>query len=86
MKIPSYTQTRGLERYPQQERLAVYRSMHQRLLKEDWAYHRRWQRYIAAIVCLAVIPILGWIAAILLAFRQQEFQNQRIGDALQATA
>lgn len=59
---------------------------HKRLLSEDFAYHRRWQRYIAAVVCLAIIPVVGWVAAVVLAFRQQEFQNQRIGHVLQSVA
>ncbi len=82
MKIPFYTQTIGLERFPQHERFAVYRAIHKRLLSEDSAYQRRWQRYIATVVCLAIIPIVGWVAVVVLAFRQQEFQNQRIGDLL----
>ncbi len=86
MKIPTYAQTAGLERFPQHERFAVYRAAHKRLLSEDSAYHRRWQRYIAAVVCLAIIPIIGWIAAVVLALRQQEFQNQKIGDVLRAVA
>lgn len=83
MKLPTYKQTRGLERFPEQERLKMYRAAHQRLLREDVAYHRRWQRYIAAVVCLALIPVLGWVALVALALRQQAFQNERIGDALQ---
>lgn len=86
MKIPTYTQTAGLERFPQHERFAVYRATHERLLIEDSAYHRRWQRYIAGVACLAIIPIVGWVAAVVLAFRQQEFQNQRIGDVLRTVA
>lgn len=86
MKRPTYTHTAGLERYPQQERFAIYQATHKRLLSEDAAYHRRWQRYIAAVVCLAIIPIVGWVAAVVLAFRQQEFQNRRIGDVLRAVA
>ena len=86
MKIPTYTQIPGLDRYPEGERFAVYRATHKRLLSVDSAYHRRWQRYIAAVVCLAIIPIVGWVAAVVLAFRQQAFQNQRIGDVLQSAA
>lgn len=86
MKIPTYTQTAGLERFPPHERWAVYRATHKRLLSEDSVYHFRWQRYIAAVFCLAIIPIVGWVAVLWLAFRQQEFQNQRIGDALRAVA
>lgn len=85
MKIPSYVDTAGLERYQQHERFTVYRTMHQRLLQEDITYHRRWQRYLAAMVCLALVPVLGWIAAVALALRQQRYQNQRIGDALLAS-
>jgi hypothetical protein len=84
MKIPTYTQTAGLERFSQLERFGVYRATHKRLLSEDSTYQRRWQLYIAAVFCLAPIPIVGWVATVVLAFRQQEFQNQRIGDALQS--
>lgn len=86
MKIPTYTQTAGLERFPQHERFGVYRATHKRLLNEDSTYRRRWQCYIAAVVCLVPIPIAGWVATVVLAFRQQEFQNQRIGDVLQSVA
>jgi hypothetical protein len=51
MKIPTYTQTAGLERFPQHKRFGVYRATHKRLLNEDFTYQRRWQRYIAAVVC-----------------------------------
>lgn len=86
MTIPTYTQVSGLDRFPQQERFAVYRATHHRLLQEDPVYHRRWQRYVAALVCLAIVPVVGWVAAVVLAFRQQEFQNRRIGDALRGAA
>ena len=86
MTIPTYRQTAGLERFPQHERFVVYRATHKRLLSEDSAYHRHWQRYVAGMVCLAIIPIVGWVAAVALAFRQQEFQNQKIGDALRTVA
>lgn len=85
MRIPAYTQTAGLDRFPEHERFAVYRATHRRLLKEDAAYHRRWKRYVAALVCLAMVPIVGWMAAVVVAFRQQTFQNRRIGEALRAT-
>jgi hypothetical protein len=86
MKIPTYTQTPGLDRYPEGEQFAVYRATHKRLMSEDAAYRRRWSSYVAAIVCLVFIPIAGWIAVVILAFRQQEFQNQRIGDVLRPVA
>lgn len=87
MKIPYYTQTAGLERYPQNERFAVYRATHKRLMHDDVVYRRRRNSYIASVVCVAIfVPIVGWIAAIYLAFRQQEFQNRRIADVLQAAA
>jgi len=87
MKIPYYTQTAGLERYPQNERFAVYRAMHKRLMREDVAYQRQCHSYTTRIVCLAVLlPVVGWIAAAYLAFRQQAFQNRRIGDVLQSVA
>ncbi len=41
MKIPTYTQTAGLERFPQLERFSVYRATHKRLLSEDPTYQRR---------------------------------------------
>ena len=86
MKIPSYTQTAGLERYPQGERFAVYRATHKRLMREDTAYQRRFSSYLTALIILVIIPVVGWAIAAYLAFRQQEFQNLRIGDVLQAVA
>jgi len=87
MKIPYYTQTAGLDRYPQQERFSVYRATHKRLMSEDSEYKRQCNSYTIRIVCFAVLlPVVGWILAVYLAFRQQEFQNRRIGDVLQAVA
>lgn len=86
MKIPTYTQTRGLDRYPDGERLAVYRATHQRLMQEDAAYRRRFSTYVTALICLMIIPIVGWTIAAYLIFRQQEFQNRRIGEVLQSVA
>lgn len=86
MKIPYYTSTPGLDRYPQGERFVVYRATHKRLMREDAVYQRRFSSYVTAVVCLALIPIVGWLAIIYLAFRQQEFQNQRIGNVLQSAA
>lgn len=85
MKLPTYTHTAGLDRFPPRERFAVYRATHQRLLAEDRAYHQRWQRYIAALICLTTVPVFGWIAGIVLVCRQQEFQNLCIGAALTTT-
>ena len=83
MKIPYYTQTRGLERYPESMRFAVYRATHKRLMHEDAEYRRHYNSHFIQIICLAVLfPIVGWIAAAYLAFRQQEYQNQRIGNML----
>ena len=105
MKLPIYTSTPGLDRYPEHERFAVYRATHKRLMSEDAAYRKHWNSYVAAIVCVAVIPAGGFVAGgalgivlpvlllsavvagvIFLAFRQQKFMNQRIGDALQRQA
>ena len=87
MTIPSYIQTAGLERYPQNERFAVYRAAHKRLIQNDADYRNRRNSYITGIICLTVlIPIVGWIGAVYLAFRQQKFQNQKIGSVLQAAA
>lgn len=84
MNIPSYTRTAGLERYPEQERFTVYRMVQKRLLSEDSAYRRHCQCYIAIVVCLAIVPIIGWAAVVVLAFHEQAFQNQKIGDVLQS--
>ncbi len=105
MRLPIYTSTPGLDRYPERERLAVYRATHKRLMSEDAAYRRQWNSYVAEIVCVAVIPAGGFIGGgalgtlmsvalmsagvagvIFLAFRQQKFMNQKIGDALQRQA
>jgi hypothetical protein len=87
MKIPTYTQTPGLDRYPEGERFAVYRAIHKRLIHEDAEYRRHCNSYTTRIVCFAVLlPVVGWIAAVYLAFRQQGFQNRRIGDVLQSVA
>ena len=83
MKIPSYTQTAGLERFPERERFDVYRSKHQQLMGQDSGYRRRYNSFMAGVVCLALVPVLGWMGAIWLAWRQQEFQNRRIADVLQ---
>jgi hypothetical protein len=84
VKIPTYTQTRGLGRYPEDERFAVYRATHKRLMREDTTYRRRFSSYLTALVCLVVIPIVGWAIAAYLVIRQQEFQNRMIGDVLQS--
>jgi hypothetical protein len=86
MKIPTYTQTPGLDRYPKGEQFAVYRAMHKRLMREDIAYQRRFSSYLTTLIILVIIPVVGWAIAIYLAIRQQQFQNRRIGDVLQAVA
>jgi multisubunit Na+/H+ antiporter MnhB subunit len=63
MKMPSYTSTPGLDRYPEQERFAVYRATHRRLMREDGAYQRRWSAYVAGIVCTSVVPFAGFWGA-----------------------
>ena len=79
--------TPGLDRFPKGERFAVYRATHKRLMHEDAEYRWHCNSYIIRIVCFAVLlPIAGWIAAVYLAFRQQEFQNRRIGNVLQTVA
>jgi hypothetical protein len=86
MNLPTYTQTPGLDRYPKGEQFAVYRATHKRLMREDIAYRRRFSSYLTALICLIIIPIVGWAIAAYLVLRQQEFQNRRIGDVLQAVA
>jgi hypothetical protein len=86
MKFPSYAATPGLDRFPSTERFAVYRATHQRLMSEDTVYRRRHSSYIAAVVCLAIVPVAGWLAILYLAVRQQLFQNERIGSALPTAA
>jgi hypothetical protein len=86
MKLPSYTQAPGLDRFPEKERFAVYLSAHQRLMQGDTTYRGRCRSYWAAVVCLALVPVLGWAILLWLAFRQQNFQNQRIGELLNGTA
>lgn len=85
MKIPTYTQTPGLDRYPKSERFAVYRATHQRLLREDIAYQRRFSSYLTTLIFMVIIPVVGWAIAAYLAIRQQEFQNRKIGAALQVS-
>ncbi len=75
-----------LDRCPEGERFAIYRATHKRLMREDATYPRRFSSYLTAVICLTIIPIAGWAVAVYLVFRQQEFQNQRIGDVLQAVA
>ncbi|MBL9134560.1 MAG: hypothetical protein JNK85_01765 [Verrucomicrobiales bacterium] len=83
MKVPRYGATAGLQSVPAEERLRIYRQTHKRLLSLDPTYRRRWRSYMAAVVALAFVPVLGWVAIVYLAFRQQAFQNGRIGEALQ---
>ncbi len=102
MKIPTYTSTPGLDRYPERDRFTVYRAAHKRLMRADAAYRRQWRAYVAGMVCVAVIPasggvvsggvglllsavsVVGVVAGVVyLAFQQQRFMNQRIGDVLQ---
>jgi len=85
MKLPFYTQAPGLNRYPESERLAVYQATHRRLLQLDRVYRVRCRSYWVAVVGFALVPVLGWAVCIGLAFRQQNFQNQRIGELLNAT-
>ncbi len=59
MKIPTYSSTPGLDRYPEHDRFAVYRATHERLMREDAAYRRQWSSYVAGIVCVAVVPLGG---------------------------
>lgn len=59
MKLPFYTATKGLERFPANERFTVYRNTHKRLLKEDTVYRKRRNAYIASIACLAIVPVCG---------------------------
>src|SRR5262245_57066146 len=101
MNVPTYTSTPGLDRYPEHDRLSVYRATHKRLMREDGAYRGKWSSYVAGIVCLATAPFLGFViggvpgilfsvvsllgvvaGVVCLAFQQQRFMNQRIGDAL----
>ena len=86
MKISTYKQTPGLDRFPENERFAVYRATHKRLMREDIAYRRQFSSYLTTLIILVIIPVVGWAIAIYLAIRQQQFQNRRIGDALQAVA
>jgi preprotein translocase subunit YajC len=55
-------------------------------MREDIAYQRRFSSYLTTLIILVIIPVVGWAIAIYLAIRQQQFQNRRIGDALQAVA
>lgn len=82
MKIPSYTETPGLHSSPEDKRFSIYRETHKRLLSQDQIYRRRHRTYIAAVVGLVFVPVLGWVAIIYLAMQQQRFQNEKIGEAL----
>jgi hypothetical protein len=62
MKIITYTSTPGLDRYPERERFAVYRTTHKSLMREDVAYRRQWRSYVGGIVCVAIVPISGFVA------------------------
>ena len=86
MKIPTYTQTPGLDRFPVSERFAVYCATHKRLMREDTAYQRRFSSYLTTLIIMLIIPVVGWAIAAYLVIRQQEFQNRRIGDVLRAVA
>jgi hypothetical protein len=61
MKLPIYTSTPGLDRYPERERFAVYRATHKRLISEDAAYRRKWSSHVAGIVCVAIVPAGGFV-------------------------
>jgi hypothetical protein len=70
MRTSNYTATPGLESFPQQERLAVYRAAHKRLMREDAAYRRQWNSYVIGIVCVSIIPatnlFIGGVLALVL--------------------
>lgn len=85
MKLPFYAQAAGLNRYPENERFAVYHSTHRRLLQLDKVYQERCRSYWMALVVCALVPVIGWTVCLWLAFRQQRFQNQRIGEFLNGT-
>ena len=54
MKLTSYASTPYLDRYPEQDRLSVYRTTHQRLMGEDADYCRKCRAYVIGIACLAL--------------------------------
>ncbi len=73
MRLLNYTSTPGLDRFAEEQRFALYRATHKRLLGEDVAYRRQWFSYVTGLICVAAIPIgciavgglLGvWIAAL----------------------
>lgn len=86
MKLPFYAQAPGLDRYPEMERFAIYQSTHRRLLQSDRVYRERCRTYWVVVVCCALVPVFGWVVCLWLAFRQQNFQNQRIGELLNGAA
>lgn len=102
MKIPTYASIPGLSRYPENDRFAVYRATHKRLLRDDVAYRSHRNSHVGGIVAASiasagayvgggpygialslVLPACTAFVVVFLAFRQQKFMNDRIGEALQ---
>lgn len=51
----TYRATPGLERYLEHERFAVWRGVHQQLMKKDYSYARQHQAYLASVARASVL-------------------------------
>jgi len=63
MKFETYAATPGLDRIPPAERFAVYRAIHERLMREDASYRRRFHQYLSSVIVLAVSPGAAWLGS-----------------------
>ena len=59
MKLQTYKSTPGIERFPESDRLRIYRATHKQLLRDDPNYQRQSRRYMALITCLALLPLVA---------------------------
>jgi hypothetical protein len=59
MKIRTYKSTPGIKRFPESERLRIYRATHKRLMRDDPCYQAESRRYMALITCLALVPAIA---------------------------
>ncbi len=60
MKFVTYRSTPGLERYPENERFAVWREAHHHLMRADYSYARQHQAYLASVAkASGLVPLAG---------------------------
>lgn len=99
MKFESYQATPGLARVPVEERFRVFRKVHRQLMREDPAYRTRFYKYVLGILALCasaaaahsgtvsgiLLPFVTAVPILYLAFRQQQYMNERVGEILTRT-